>query len=39
MGAAQDGACFSGRQMPLGKPALAASDVATIASWINGGTP
>jgi len=39
MGAAQDGACFSGRQMPLGKPALAASDVATIASWINAGTP
>ena len=39
MGAAQDGGCFSGKQMPLGKPALAASDIATIASWINAGTP
>jgi hypothetical protein len=39
LGAAQDGACFSGKQMPLGKAALAASDVAVITSWINAGTP
>jgi len=38
-GAAQDGGCFSGRQMPLNKPPLATSDIALIASWINAGTP
>lgn len=39
MGAAQDGGCFSGKQMPLGKAPLAASDLAVITSWINAGTP
>jgi hypothetical protein len=39
MGAAQDGACFSGKQMPLGKAPLAASDIAVISSWINAGAP
>jgi hypothetical protein len=39
MGAAQDGGCFSGKQMPLGKAPLAAADIATITSWINAGTP
>ncbi|MET0794474.1 MAG: hypothetical protein ABW061_23330 [Polyangiaceae bacterium] len=39
LGAAQDGACFSGKQMPLGKPALPASDLALISAWINAGTP
>ncbi len=39
LGAAQDGGCFSGRQMPLGRPALAAADLATITNWINAGTP
>jgi hypothetical protein len=36
-GAAQDGACFSGRQMPLNRPALASSDIATISAWIDAG--
>jgi len=36
-GAAQDGGCFSGRQMPLNKPALAASDIAIISAWIDAG--
>jgi hypothetical protein len=39
LGAAQDGGCFSGRQMPLNKPPLSTSDSALIASWINAGTP
>ncbi|HEY0469842.1 MAG TPA: hypothetical protein VGC79_36905 [Polyangiaceae bacterium] len=39
LGAAQDGGCFSGRQMPLNKPPLAAADVAVISSWINAGAP
>jgi len=39
LGAAQDGGCFSGRQMPLGKPPLAASDLGVITSWIDAGTP
>jgi hypothetical protein len=38
-GAAQDGGCFSGRQMPLNKPPLAASDIALITAWISAGTP
>jgi len=38
-GSAQDGGCFSGKQMPLNKPPLAAADIATIANWINAGTP
>ncbi|HYQ43041.1 MAG TPA: PKD domain-containing protein [Polyangiaceae bacterium] len=37
MGLAQDGACFSGRQMPLNKPPLAASDIAIISAWIDAG--
>jgi len=36
-GAAQDGGCFSGRQMPLNKPALAATDIAIISAWIDAG--
>jgi len=36
-GAAQDGACYSGRQMPLNKPPLAATDIAIISSWIDAG--
>jgi len=36
-GAAQDGGCFSGRQMPLNRPALAASDIAIISAWIDAG--
>ncbi len=40
LGAAQDeGGCFSGKQMPLGKAPLAASDLAVITGWINAGTP
>jgi hypothetical protein len=39
LGAAQDGGCFSGKQMPLGQPALAATDIATITNWIDAGTP
>ncbi|MEI9942543.1 MAG: hypothetical protein WDO69_35460 [Pseudomonadota bacterium] len=39
LGAAQDGGCFSGKQMPLNRPPLAAADLATITSWINAGTP
>ena len=39
MGAAQDGGCFTGVRMPAGGPPLAASDIATIVSWINNGTP
>jgi hypothetical protein len=39
LGAAQDGGCFSGKQMPLGKAPLAASDISLITSWINAGTP
>jgi hypothetical protein len=39
LGVAQDGGCFSGKQMPLGKAPLAAGDIATITSWINAGTP
>jgi hypothetical protein len=39
LGAAQDGGCFSGKQMPLGKPALSAADITTIKSWIDSGTP
>jgi hypothetical protein len=37
MGAAQDGGCFSGAQMPFGGPPLAPADIATIASWIDHG--
>jgi len=37
VGAAQDGGCFSGRQMPLNKPPLAASDIAIISAWIDAG--
>jgi hypothetical protein len=37
LGAAQDAGCFSGRQMPLRQPPLAASDISVIASWINAG--
>lgn len=37
LGAAQDGGCFSGRQMPLNKPALASSDIAIISAWIDAG--
>jgi len=37
LGAAQDGGCFSGRQMPLNKPPLAATDIATISAWIDAG--
>jgi len=37
LGAAQDGGCFSGKQMPLNKPALAPSDIATISAWIDAG--
>jgi len=36
-GAAQDGGCFSGRQMPLNRPALAASEIAIISAWIDAG--
>jgi hypothetical protein len=39
LGAAQDGGCFSGKQMPLGKAPLSASDISLIASWSNAGTP
>ena len=39
LGAAQDGGCFSGRQMPIGKPPLSLADIALISSWINAGTP
>jgi hypothetical protein len=39
LGSAQDGGCFSGKQMPLNKPALSAADLATITNWINAGTP
>ena len=39
LGAAQDGACFAGVRMPRNAPALAASDIAIITGWINGGTP
>jgi hypothetical protein len=39
LGAAQDGGCFSGKQMPLGKAPLSASDISLITSWINAGTP
>lgn len=39
MGVAQDTGCFSGKQMPLNKPPLVASDIAIISSWINAGTP
>ena len=39
LGSAQDGACFTGVRMPAGGQPLAASDVATIVSWINNGTP
>ncbi|MEP7052641.1 MAG: hypothetical protein ABJB12_19895 [Pseudomonadota bacterium] len=39
MGAAEDGGCFSAKQMPLGEPPLAATDLALLASWINAGTP
>ncbi len=39
MGAAQDGGCLSGKQMPLNKPPLAASDISIISSWINAGAP
>jgi hypothetical protein len=37
LGVAQDGGCYSGRQMPLNKPPLAASEVATIKAWIDAG--
>jgi len=37
LGAAQDGGCFSGSQMPLNKPSLASSDIAIISAWINAG--
>ena len=37
VGAAQDGGCFSGKQMPLNKPALAPSDIAIISAWIDAG--
>ena len=39
LGAAQDGGCFSGKQMPLGKAPLSAGDLAVITAWINAGTP
>ncbi|HEY1537711.1 MAG TPA: hypothetical protein VGF76_27010 [Polyangiaceae bacterium] len=39
LGAAQDGGCFSGKQMPLGKAPLSASDISLTTSWINAGTP
>jgi len=39
LGAAQDGGCFSGKQMPLNKPPLAASELEIISSWINAGAP
>ena len=37
LGAAQDGGCFSGRQMPLNKPPLAESEISVIRAWINAG--
>lgn len=39
LGSAQDGGCFSGRQMPLNKPALSEHDISLITSWINAGSP
>src|SRR5262249_55541752 len=39
MGAAQDAGCFAGVRMPAGGQPLAATDIATIVSWINNGTP
>ena len=39
LGAAQDGGCFAGVRMPAGGQPLSASDIATIVSWINNGTP
>ena len=39
LGAAQDGGCFSGRQMPLNMPPLSASDIGVIRAWIDAGAP
>ena len=39
LGAAQDAGCFAGVRMPAGGQPLDASDIATIVSWINNGTP
>lgn len=39
MGGAQDAGCFSGKQMPLNKPPLAATELEVIRSWINAGAP
>ncbi|HET7543908.1 MAG TPA: hypothetical protein VFK05_28750 [Polyangiaceae bacterium] len=37
LGAAQDGGCFSGKQMPLNKTPLSESDIAIIRAWIDAG--
>jgi pectin methylesterase-like acyl-CoA thioesterase len=38
LGASQaPGGCFAGLRMPRGGPALASTDIATIAAWIDGG--
>jgi hypothetical protein len=39
LGVAQDEGCYSGKQMPLNKPPLAASETAIIEAWINAGAP
>lgn len=39
LGSAQDGGCFSGRQMPPNRPPLSEHDISLISAWINAGSP
>ena len=37
LGSAQDGGCFSGKQMPLNKEPLSATDIGIVSAWIDAG--